>query len=388
MKRDFDNGKASCQGSGKSLRRLQGLTPINSATCELEKHDGKSNTNLKRKENKMKAGKAARRAELRERREAEKRSAEFMRLHAWRAAKEKLRVDAAEESGGKAFDVPTRPKRLRRKPRLELCACKDERGAGRRLFASRKIAELTARFREQFLNERLEVFACPNGKGFHVANPKFAACMSEVRGEFDLDSGIFGCLLTDDDSLGGEELSGKGTCECKTEGGKPKPLYLFRPEAAKEARKCEKLFGRRVLVCECPGSECFHLSYWRPRKAENSSGASKNICSCKDETGKPSELFWNRKFAGEVARERFREGGKPLGVFRCREGKGFHVGSEESGFSIREMRGECGPLCGEFPSMFQDDFLGEAFGPGKETCAGRDCESSGIDSGRNPKGGK
>lgn len=311
-------------------------------------------------------------AALRKRREAARRNATFMKLLAWRTMNERIRVDVFGSSGSKAFDVALRPNRRRNFCR-ELCGCKDEFLEPRRLYPSRKIAELNARFKEQFLNERLEVCECKSGKGFHVLRPKFATCASEVRGErepFDAFDSLF-----QDDSLDEEFGSGKKICECKTGQGKPKMLYALRSDAAREARRCERLFGKRVFVCKCPSGGGFHLSYWLPKwEAENSGEAPGNICECKDEGGKPAELFWNRNFAEEIARERPLGGGKRLEVFECPSGGGFHLGNEEGGFKNREMRRESESDSGAFGSLLQDDPFGDAFGSSEKSCANEGCE--------------
>lgn len=139
-----------------------------------------------------------------------------------------------EEAMEKTFDAAAKPVRwnLRQGRSLRLCTCKDEFLEPKQLFPTRKIAELNARFKEQFLNERLEVAECPEGCGFHLSEwlPKKAS----------------GTSVT--------------ICNCKDKAGKPVAIFWTRAlaeELLPERRACAK---KSFKVCKCVEGKGYHLA--------------------------------------------------------------------------------------------------------------------------------
>lgn len=230
------------------------------------------------------------------------------------SAKMKNFLNEAEK---KTFDAAAKPVRwtLRQGRRLRLCTCRDEFLEPKPLFPTRKIAELNARFKEQFLNERLEVAECPEGCGFHLERLR-----ELLPSETPDDLRVFPSVFWNSDSE-------QKKCTCKTAGGTPKFLYGTRAGTQKRGRELLGELGKRLLAYECPNACGFHLSEWLPKKA---SGTSVTICNCKDKAGKPVAIFWTRALAEEFLPERRAGAKKSFKVCKCVEGKGYHIGGEDN----------------------------------------------------------
>lgn len=106
---------------------------------------------------------------------------------------------------------------------------------------------------------------------------------------------------------------------CQGSTGQPLTEYASRKETHEAADYARTKFKKNLIAYECPKCAQWHLS---PKERQTPSS---NECKCRDSYGLSKALYETKDGANRRSQILSREKGVRLSVYKCPEGKGFHL---------------------------------------------------------------